>query len=73
MTKDLKLPQPEWQMDPSPHYFVTSYSSINPAISEEIKDKMENYEKTCALAKVKMYFEIYNILLKNGQIQLDEV
>lgn len=67
MTKD-KLPQPEWQMDPSPHYFVSSYNTINPAISAEINKEMEIYEKTCALAKVKMYFEIHNILKKYHQL-----
>lgn len=64
----LSSTQREWQMDPSPHYFVAAYTMSNPAISESITKEMENYEKACALAKVKMYAGIYNILKKYNQI-----
>jgi hypothetical protein len=55
-----RLPK-EWEMDSAPHYFLTQYSA-NASIAEKISEYMDEYEKTCSYAKLKMYFNIYTLL-----------
>ncbi len=57
----------EWQMDPSPHYFVLKLGpETDPG--KAITMLINEYEEICAKAKVKMYSEIYNILKKTDSI-----
>jgi hypothetical protein len=51
----------EWEMDPSPHYFVTKYGATT-KIGKEITLAMEQYEEKCALAKMEMYIKVHELI-----------
>jgi hypothetical protein len=51
----------EWEMDPSPHVFVTRYGATT-KIGMDITKAMEEYEEKCAQAKLDMYIKVHEII-----------